>query len=238
MATEFQSGSPTHLLCLAVCAAVPVLVAECARRDWLLASRHWRTLAVAGCLGTWLLNTAFNLAPSRFDWHLSLPLHVCNLANLIGAAALWFRWRPARTLLHYWTFTLCVWAFLTPALSHGPGAPEFWVFWAYHLFIPVPALFSLRVDGYRPRWSDCGKAVLWTSLYLGGLALLDRATGWDYGFVGPGKPDEPSLLDVLGSYPLRLVWMWGLGMGLFALLTLITGKITPARSGKPPATPS
>lgn len=49
---------------------------------------------------------------------------------------------------------------------------------------------------------------------------LNAITGWNYGFVGAGKPGQPSPIDVLGPYPLRVLWMILIGALLFLFLLL------------------
>lgn len=231
----FSHGSPVHILSLVVCIAASFSVATGASRlrHHPVALTRFRCLIVLGCLLSWLVTFLFGLRPATFRWDEALPLHFCNLANLIGALAVARRPRLAQSLLYFWTFALCIWAFLTPALFDGPAQAGFWVFWIYHLFIPVSLAWVLAVDGFRPRWRDLRNATGLTFLYMCALAALNAVTGWNYGFVGPGKPGQPSLVDVLGPYPLRLAWMALLGAALFLLL-LLPWLRKPASSGPNP----
>jgi uncharacterized membrane protein YwaF len=52
------------------------------------------------------------------------------------------------------------------------------------------------------------------------LVALDAITGWNYGFVGPSLPTQKNILDFLGPYPLRLLWMALIGAFLFTLLMI------------------
>ena len=155
-----------------------------------------------------------------FSWENSLPLHFCNLANLIGAVAVLGPWRLWKAVLYFWSVTLCVWGFLTPVIGGGYGTLEFWVFWCYHLFIPLAVVETFVVQRFRPGLADLRNAWLLTLCYMVALVILDAACGWTYGFVGPSKPSAPTLLDVLGTYPLRLLWMSLIASGLFVLAWL------------------
>jgi uncharacterized membrane protein YwaF len=41
--------------------------------------------------------------------------------------------------------------------------------------------------------------------YLALALAIDLAFGYNYGYVGRARPDQPSLIDVLGPWPQRLV---------------------------------
>lgn len=220
---RFSLGSPVHLLTLGIILLLSVALALFGRRAQTRRpeiARRWRTVIVVGSLLSWVVTVLYGLHPDRFRWDVSLPLQYCNLANLIAAHALARRDRRSQSLLYFWGFTLCVWAFLTPSLVHGPGHLWFWIFWAYHLFIPVSLAWILVVDGFRPRWPDLRFSLVVTIAFTLLLAALGAVTGWNYGYVGPGKPEQPSLVDVLGPYPIRILWMLLIGSAIFFLLLL------------------
>jgi len=218
----FVQGSTLHLTCLAVCVLATITTALLARRfrDREGPARILRHGIVVGCLGSWILSSGYGLGGGRFSWAESLPLHFCNLANLIGAHAIATRHRTSQSLVYFWTFALCLWAFLTPSLYVGPASPWFWLFWLYHVFIPIAATWVIVGERFRPDWSDWRKAVFLTLLYVSLIAIVDALTGWNYGFVGPGTPTQANILDFLGPYPLRLLWMTLIAASLFTLLML------------------
>lgn len=218
----FNIFSPVHIVTLLACLVVSIAIAYFGCR-WKSLSTHSRFLrgsVVAGCLLFWILSTGFWFQPQYFRWDTALPLQFCNLANLIGALAVARRIRAMQSLLYFWSFALCIWAFLTPSLDVGPAHVWFWIFWLYHLFILIAVLFTLAVDKFRPTWKDFLTALGLTFGYMVLLAILNAITGWNYGFVGAGTPIQPSPVDVLGPYPLRLVWMALIGTAVFAILML------------------
>lgn len=218
----FVPGSRLHLTCLGVCLAATVLTAWAARRTRNSPRAGTIRLIIAmGCLLSWIASNGYGFFPDRFEWAQSLPLHFCNLANLLGAHALLTRSRTSQALMYFWTFALCVWAFLTPSLYVGPANLWFWLFWLYHLFIPIATAWILVADRFLPRWSDWRKGLLLTLGFMGLLAVVNAFTGWNYGFVGPAAPSQKTPIDLLGPYPLRLLSMAAIGSGLFALLTLV-----------------
>lgn len=229
---RFQTGSLLHWVCLGVCLAAFLAVALSAR--WLrsLPSRgraRFRTAIVVGCLGSWLVTILFGLDPRVFRWDFSLPLQFCNLANLFGAVAVGRQGRLSQAILYFWSIVLCSWAFLTPVLYVGPAHLWFWIFWIYHLFIPIALAWVLLVDGFRPNWLDLRNSLAVTLGFLIILSILNAITGWNYGFLGPGKPGAATPLDLLGPYPLRIVWMTLIG-SLFFLLVLLPWVVRRPKS--------
>lgn len=219
---SFAQGSIVHGFCLLVCLSGVLVTVRLARRlrDTASAARLLRHCLIAGCLVSWVLSNGYGLLGGRFSWSESLPLQFCNLANLLGAHALATRHRSSQSLMYFWSFALCIWAFLTPSLYVGPSHLWFWLFWLYHLCIPISTSWILVADRFQPTWRDWRISVISTLTYMAALAMLDAVTGWNYGFVGPSKPSQANLLDFLGPYPLRLVWMALIGTFLFLLLML------------------
>jgi len=219
--SAFEIGSMVHVVTLLACAVIVIVTVILTRRHCHDAriTRGIRASIVFGCLSSWVLSNGFWLQPSYFDWSSSLPLHFCNLANLVSAVAIWKKTRPAQSLLYFWSFGLCTWAMLTPALTAGPMTLWFWLFWLYHLFIFISVAVVLT-DGFRPTWADFRRSLTLTLSYMGILAIVDAVTGWNYGFVGKGMPLQPSPMDFLGPYPIRLLWIALIGTTIFALLML------------------
>jgi len=216
---EFEVGGVVHLTCIVVTAGVTVTTALAVIRGW-ISRATWRRVVVTGCLLTWATNAIYLLWPSRFDWTFSLPIHFCHVANMLGAIAVALRYRWAQSLVYFWAIALCSCAFLTPTLARGPASLEFWSFWAYHLFIPVAAVHVVALDGFRPGLRDAWRSVLFTTVWMGALAVLNAATGWNYGFVGPAVPGQRTAVELFGPYPFRLIAMWTSGVVLFLLLAL------------------
>ena len=92
--------------------------------------RFTRWVATIG-LVFWLSQQAYYVLIEQ-DWTDSLPLHICDLAGLVGPVALLSRWRLMRTTLHFWAFGLTIWGLLTPTLTHGPEHIRYWLFWISH----------------------------------------------------------------------------------------------------------
>jgi hypothetical integral membrane protein (TIGR02206 family) len=161
------------------------------------------------------------MTPGNFQMHESLPLQYCDLAPWIAAIALLTRRRWARTILYFWGFGLCSQAFITPIVEFGPAHTRFWWFWIGHTHIVGSAIYDVIARGYRPSWSDFRIALSVSLVYCLALAVFNAFTGFNYGFVGPSKPGNATIIDLLGPYPWRIATLIAVATALLALLTLV-----------------
>jgi hypothetical integral membrane protein (TIGR02206 family) len=161
----------------------------------------------------------YDLTPARFDVEHSLPLHISDLAWMAAAYALWFRQWWAYALTYYWGLTLVPQALITPALD-APAflGLDFVSFWGQHLLVLWAAVYLTWWVGMRPNWAGFAFAatvtVAWGMVMLGFNALA----GTNYLFVSR-KPDNPSLLDLMGEWPWYLGVELAVGLTAWALLT-------------------
>jgi len=102
-----------------------------------------------------------------------------------------------------------------------PCSPRdwFWVFWQQHGIVPAVAVHAIVVRGYGPGWRDFRFACAATFAYFCVVFPIDVAFGLDYGFVGPGRPEQPTILDLLGPWPQRLGAIVAIVVVVFALAT-------------------
>lgn len=232
--SEFEPFTPTHAAVFA-CAVGAMAGAAMLGRRWRAAGepeKEWRFRLAWSVfiIAFQCFAIAWYAWPSRFDWARSLPLHVCDLVVWLAPLALLTQWRPARTMLYFWGVGLSTQAFFTPVLQEGPTSPEFWVFWVGHTQIVGSAIYDAVALGYRPRVRDLLVAMALSLVYLGLSVALNMATGWNYGYTGPTRPEAPTLIDKLGDWPLRLISLTGLAFLAFIVAWApwaIAGRIAP-----------
>lgn len=155
------------------------------------------------------LQVVFYLLPSQYDPAVSYPLQLCDLAVMLAPLALgWQYWR-ARALLYFWGVLLSSQGLCTPTLdaAHGMGTGRFWMFWISHGVIVGAGLYDLIALGYRPSVRDLRLAWVATLVYGVMMILVDLVTGYNYGFVGRSPPGGRTVVDFLGPWPWRLIWM-------------------------------
>jgi hypothetical integral membrane protein (TIGR02206 family) len=131
----------------------------------------------------------------------SVPLQLCDLAELTAAYALWSRRKWAFALTYYWGLPLSSQALITPDLD-APDFPghSFLTFFALHLLVVWAAIYLTWGYRMRPSWRSYRFAVI-TTLTWGAVTMIFNAiAGSDYGFLNR-KPANGSMLDLLGPWP-------------------------------------
>lgn len=239
--TDFKSFTLIHLVTVAAFAGA--MIASCwLGRRWRDSTRERRFRLAWGWIiliyQTWY--TAWYFMPYRFDWRDSLPLQLCDLAAFIAGLAMVTGWRPWRSLLYFWGIGLSTQAFFTPTLQFGVMHIKFWMFWVGHTMIVGSAVYDVVVGGYRPRFKDlmlvlAATYMLCMSIFYMDVLLTDLVgTPINYWYIGPSKPLNPTLIDRLGPWPLRVAMVIGIVVSEFVLLWAIwpiaarlTGRADP-----------
>lgn len=177
------------------------------------------TLAVANLL-FWISAHGWWQLPPRFDPATTLPLQLCHLTSVIASLVLLTRRHDLRAVLYFWGIGLCTQALLTPSLTDPPASIWFWAFWFQHGFIMAVVVYDLAVRRFRPTWRDYGLACAVSAAYAAAVLPLNLLLGANYGFVGNTRPDNPSIVDLLGPWPERLLIIVPLVAIVLALLML------------------
>lgn len=186
------------------------------RRERLLVGLWaWSTMAWQAYTVVWWL------LPANYDVTKSLSLHLCDIAAWIAPIALLTNSRPMRALLYFWGIGLSTQAFFTPTLQDGASHMHFWFFWIGHTQIVGSALYDLVVRRYRPAWRDFVVGVGLSMIYVAVVVSVDLTVGANYGYLGRSLPDRPTLLDALGPWPWRAIWLVLIGIALMAVMTAV-----------------
>lgn len=150
----------------------------------------------------------------------SLPLHYSDALRYITAIALIRRSDWAIAISWYWGLTLNTQSILTPDLVYYEHPVlEFAEYWFAHssaLLVPVVLVWGL---GYRPTWRGYGVAYAAALAWAGIAMAANAAAGTNYGYLSRA-PEGPSLLDVLGGWPIYVLWEVVLVGTVWALMTI------------------
>ncbi|NDV82720.1 TIGR02206 family membrane protein [Bacteroides sp. 51] len=161
-------------------------------------------------LGLWIAYNIYYFLPANFKLDTSLPLHVCDFMAIIASISLIKPNKRTSALLYFCALALTSQAIITPTGNQDPTTFRFWLFWFLHGGIISAAIYDLVVRSYRPVFKDYLFVVGCDLLYVALILPLDIIFGWNYGFIGNIKPDTPTIIDALGPWPQRLIWMVGL----------------------------
>lgn len=159
-------------------------------------------------LALWCAVRVYLFTRDSVDWAHAWPLGMCDITSFVASLALLQpRNRVWQVILYFGGIGLSTNALLTPDLREGPSQIEFWSFWLRHAMILIVAIYALAALRYRPDWNDYRAAVLLALCYAALVTLVNLPFGFNYGFLGPSLPDQPSVLDFLGPWPHRVIWM-------------------------------
>lgn len=229
---EFKAYTPQHAVAVAWCwllIIAGIVLGSVFKRRNPPAERLVR--GGVACLGLvfWIsYSTWWNW--NAVDWREGMPLQLCDVAGIVAPLALLTAWRWLRATLYFWGLTLSMQGFLQPVLKVGPNDLEYWGFWFAHLLIVGSALYDVIVgtargnappQPFRPTFSDFGRAVVSSLVYLALILPLNVAAGFNYGYVGNSVPDDtPALVGKLGPWPWRVGVMTAMAICVFLLAWL------------------
>jgi hypothetical integral membrane protein (TIGR02206 family) len=196
---------------VAVLAATAAAAAAMARRP------APRALAVL-IGGAYLVEHAWFVARGTWSADFNLPLHLTDVVTVVSVVALWTRRPLPVELTWFWALTASLQAVLTPDL----GSAEFpeliwWTFFVTHSGAVVAAVLLVIGLRIRPRPAAVKRVFAATVAVAAAAGLANVLTGGNYMWLRE-KPDEASLLDVMGPWPWYILSAAVLALILFALL--------------------
>ena len=178
-----------------------------------------RSLAL-GVWALWFGYQGYDIATRGFSASHALPLQMSDVTAAVAGLVFLRPRRGLQALAYFFGLALGTQAVVTPDLAGGPGTVAFWAFWLYHLFVVGAGVYVVVVHGFRPQWRDLRFALMIGLLYVAIVFTIDAVFGLNYGYLGRGMPSRPTLLDVLGPWPLRVVFMVLLASAAMTLLWL------------------
>ena len=166
-----------------------------------------------------------------------LPFHLCDLAAIVAGFALFTRRPLLLTLTYFWGIAATTQALLTPAISIGPPELPFIHFFVQHFAIVAAAIYIPLVLKWRPEmpWWKTPLKVFGVSVAYQGIALLINVMLKTNFAFASRPPDNPSLIDHLGPWPIYLFAMQGIALALYLLLALPFRREKSSQTRQPQA---
>jgi hypothetical integral membrane protein (TIGR02206 family) len=225
--SSFEPFTIQHLITVALLSIAIALLCLIGRslRD---RARIRFEFAVAGAIAAlWVGYQVYDNVTRGIALSHSLPLQLCDFVAIIAALEFAKPTRSVHALAYFWGVALSSQALITPDLAGGPLTLGFWAFWLYHLFVVGSGIYAVAVRGFRPEWKDLRLASVLGVAYAAVIFAIDAAFGLNYGYLGRSTPGQPTLIDVLGPWPLRTLYMLLLAitaMFLFGLPWAMTAR--------------
>lgn len=219
---EFSAYGLSHLVVLTLFALGAMLLVIVGRRQTEAQARLLSRVLAVLLIAAFLVALVYKLIQPTIDT--SVPLQLCDLAELAAAYALWSRRHWAFVLTYYWGLVLSSQALITPDIgTPREGAPDFphhlfVTFFTLHVLVVWAAIYLTWGRGLRPRWRDYRFAVIATLAWVAVTLAFNAITGANYGYLNR-KPPTASVLDVLGPWPLYLAVEVAIVLIVWALMT-------------------
>ena len=154
-----------------------------------------------------------------FDYKTDLPLHLCNMSPLFLLLAYYFRSRLAWSIFFLWIMSGTFQSLITPTLHQSFPNYEWWRYWIIHAWLVTGAFYGIVVFGYRIKFSDIFKALLWLNILAFVIFLINTQLGSNYMYM-QGKPDGKTLYNALLDWPYYIIQLEFLAIFFFSLIYL------------------
>ncbi len=152
---QFEAYGPSHLVVLAIFAVGAALLIWFGRRQTEAQARVFSRVFALLIVAAFVVALVYKVI--RPDIQTSIPIQLCDIAELTAAYALWSQRRWAFALTYYWCLLLSSQALLTPDVgTPREGAPDFphhlfLTFFVLHVFAVWAAIYLTWGRGMRPR---------------------------------------------------------------------------------------
>jgi hypothetical integral membrane protein (TIGR02206 family) len=219
---QFVAYGPSHLVVLAIFVIGAALLVWIGRRQTEAQARFFGRAFAVLILAAFIVALVYKLIRPHMDT--SIPLQLCDVAELIAVYALWSQRHWAFALTYYWCLVLSSQALITPDVgTPEEGAPDFphhlfLTFFTLHVLVVWAAIYLTWGRRMRPTWRDYRFAIIATLVWAVFTFTFNAITGTDYGYLNR-KPPTASILDVLGPWPVYLLVEIAIVLIVWALIT-------------------
>lgn len=177
----------------------------------------------------------WNYSIGQWTVQTMLPLHLCSVFVFLSAVMLLTKSYGIYEFAYFLGIAGASQALLTPDAGIY-GFPHFRFFQVMisHGSIVTAAIFMTVVDGYRPYRKSMVRVLIGSNIYMVFIALVNTLIGSNYLYIAH-KPETASLIDVLGPWPIYIIFIELIGV-VFVLLLYTPFAIKDYRASRKPVT--
>ncbi|HLY06363.1 MAG TPA: TIGR02206 family membrane protein [Rhizomicrobium sp.] len=208
----FVPFSSSHIAVMVLTVAMPAALALIAL--WLRSARFARAVSLAfaaALIATWILWYWLIAARSWISLQTTLPMELCDWAAITTIATLIWPNQKSYELAYFWALSGTLQALVTPELYYDFPDLRFIVFFAFHGGTIAAVLFLTLARAMRPWPSSLPRVIAWSLVYMVSALVVNWLFGTNFGYLN-AKPTKPSLLDVMGPWPIYIFELIGLGI--------------------------
>ncbi|EPG73397.1 TIGR02206 family protein [Leptospira fainei serovar Hurstbridge str. BUT 6] len=161
----------------------------------------------------------YRIGKGYWDLRYDLPMEFCDWAMIVTTLALITHRRIFSELSYFWVLGGSIQAAITPNLQFNFPHAYFFLFFIGHSGLIIAALYLVFGLKLYPRKGSVPRVFLYSQIYFIIALFLDFRLDTNYGFLRY-KPANGSFLDYLGEWPLYLISLQIIGIGVILLLYL------------------
>lgn len=147
-----------------------------------------------------LFKLFFRLYLGTMDLKEDLPLQLCNIIPLLLIIGLKYRSKLLMSVIFFWIMAGTIQANFTPTLNNVFPHYEAIRYWAIHTGLPILAIYSFYVLGFRYKFVDVFKSALGLNVLASIIYIVNTVLGANYLYLN-AKPPPGTLYDLLGPWP-------------------------------------
>ncbi|MGQ8870803.1 YwaF family protein [Paenibacillus sp. TSA_86.1] len=222
-AEPFAAFSTSHIVSMIIIAALVILLFLFRDRLRFMSERTSRLVrnGLAGfMIGCEIVLQLWYVYGGIWSLQTSLPLELCSLSLLLSALLLLTRKRWLYSALLFAGIAGALMAIVTPNLGYAFAHFRFIQFFVAHAMIILALLYMTWVEQLRPGWRSVAGSMIFVNIAALVVYVVDVLLGANYMFLRH-KPSTPSVLDMLGPYPIYILGEELLALVLFSLLYLL-----------------
>lgn len=174
----------------------------------------------------------WNVAVGSFTLKYSLPLHLCDVATILAGIMLLTKNRILFEITYFWGLGGSFLAILTPDITESFPHFIFINYFLSHGGIITCVLFMVFIEKYKVSLKSVLRVFIITNLYMLLIAGVNLILKSNYLYICR-KPNNPTLIDLLGSWPWYILSLEAVSLTLFLILYLpfaysgLKGKTKP-----------
>lgn len=217
---NFVNYSSEHYISILVVALFGVWFLYSGKYRWNEEQKWKNALTFAIVLyGVQLFKTFIRLYLGNFDIAEDLPLQLCNILPLLMIIGLSIKSRAFIAVIFFWILGGTAQANLTPTLYNVFPHYEAIRYWAIHTGLPILAIYTFYVLGYRFTIVDVVRSALSLNILAAVIYPLNMVLGANYLYLN-GKPGEGTIYDLLGPWPWYLMSLEAVMLVIFSVVLI------------------
>ncbi|MEO5906600.1 MAG: TIGR02206 family membrane protein [Saprospiraceae bacterium] len=183
-------------------------------------TKKWIGLSIAfAALFIMVFDSIYRLMTGRFDILDDLPLFLCDIVACMLPFIILTKNRKWMGILYFWAVAGTLQALITPELEEGFPRFEFFRYFIMHAGIVSAVIYCIVVWRIKINWKDFFNAIMFAQVYIVFVHIINILLNSNYSYT-VRKPNDPSVLDLMGDWPWYIFWGEILMIVLFLLLMI------------------